>query len=66
MIKAIAAHLHLHMHVKNFLSSNSQMYMIYIVFNSCPVYKMIQNATVVLKFTKDEKKNLLRKINARR
>lgn len=52
----LAAHLHLHMHVKNFLSSNSQMYMIYIVFNSCPVYEMIQNTTVVLKFTKDEKK----------
>lgn len=28
----------------------------YIVFNSCPVYEIIQNATVVLKFTKDEKK----------
>lgn len=59
----LAAHLHLHMHVKKILSSNSQMYVLYsIQFLSC-VWNH-PKCDRSLEIHERWKKNLLRKINA--
>lgn len=56
----LAAHLHLHMHVKKFLSSNSQMYVLYsIQFLSCVWNHPKRDRS--LEIHERWKKNLLRK-----